>query len=879
MSDLDLTQQLYATVNESPLAMKPEEDKKKTAASMAHKMMELRHRFLIMPLYGYTGNDTFIRTDPDPQWIVVDVKEGQIVDQGYRSYEEAMKAWHTVAGMELEEALAGKTPEDLAARQKELDEEAVKNREEDKEKKWYKVTKMYDETTRRDDYFYVRAKDDDEARDTVEDLWEPDDTSSGDDVNSDWVDTEVEEIDDEAAEDEVASHRYEHWKRWLSGAAKSMYEALTGKSAEDKEKTAAENARHGTLPSEVVEVDGRTYWDYWRTINGKSVEINVAQDNGELWIVDDEDGPNDGRVIREALAGKTPEDLEVRGTEIEQEREANRERNIKDAITTSKVGTKGCVYCYRRIGKGERYLAVTYRGQYGYTSRGICRECLAKAGKILGGVREMAEALAGKTPEDKEKTAQDNKADAELACLMHLYIPRWRTTLDYVKGRVPEESVHSAQDEVYRILQESLPQDWIVNIHESTSRINGEDEKLEPVREAFYNPYGTPAPGKLGGKTTQDYEDLEKFKEEERQAILKKWNEFYTTGPRATDKKKFDEVVKKFCEATGVTPKYIHYNPDQIQIPANLRQWDYAYGQEHAGIRFHAYAIKIVGQARPNWVYPTEADAQEVLNKIEEKNIQYHPHWRNYPQADIRKMLTIVTYGGMKAYLDRKKIKYQTVPTLDQKLRESIEEALAGKTPEDKAETIARLKEEDKLKKWFLVTKMYNQTEYEYFWVRAFDRVDAKRVVRYEYDQAGMDPDDTESGDNDYIDTEVEEIQKPEVHIPKWKMDRYLAQIATGKLLGEALAGKSPEDKAETERQVFVCPHCENKIPDVFLFGEQRWRAPIKNTPEGGIVDLEHIESDFFNDPHPDYWIDAECPECGENLNKSITGDIIWKHE
>ena len=98
----------------------------------------------------------------------------------------------------------------------------------------------------------------------------------------------------------------------------------------------------------------------------------------------------------------------------------------------------------------------------------------------------------------------------------------------------------------------------------------------------------------------------------------------------------------------------------------------------------------------------------------------------------------------------------------------------------------------------------------------------------------------------------------------------------------EALLGKTPDDKRKTAKELaarqYVCPHCKKKIDEVKLFGEQRWKAPIRKTTEGGEIDLDRVLSDHFDDDNgPEVWIDAECPECGESVRKDITGDIEFR--
>ena len=50
-------------------------------------------RYLIVRLTRYDGNDTRLDVEPNPLFMVVNAETGEEVDNGYRSYEEAKKAW------------------------------------------------------------------------------------------------------------------------------------------------------------------------------------------------------------------------------------------------------------------------------------------------------------------------------------------------------------------------------------------------------------------------------------------------------------------------------------------------------------------------------------------------------------------------------------------------------------------------------------------------------------------------------------------------------------------------------------------------------------------------------------------------------------------
>ena len=47
---------------------------------------------LIVMLRSYDGDDTRLRVDPDPLFMVVNAETGAEVDNGYRTYEQAKKA-------------------------------------------------------------------------------------------------------------------------------------------------------------------------------------------------------------------------------------------------------------------------------------------------------------------------------------------------------------------------------------------------------------------------------------------------------------------------------------------------------------------------------------------------------------------------------------------------------------------------------------------------------------------------------------------------------------------------------------------------------------------------------------------------------------------
>jgi len=62
-------------------------------------------------------------------------------------------------------------------------------------------------------------------------------------------------------------------------------------------------------------------------------------------------------------------------------------------------------------------------------------------------------------PMSKEEIVSNRSEDAELGVLCHIYIPRWPKTLG-------KNTLDEAQEEAYRIITESLPQGWILNIYE-----------------------------------------------------------------------------------------------------------------------------------------------------------------------------------------------------------------------------------------------------------------------------------------------------------------------------------------------------------------------------------------------------------------------------
>jgi len=48
---------------------------------------------LIVKLKSYQGGDTALTVFPEPLYMVIDAKTGEELDNGYRSYEEAIEAW------------------------------------------------------------------------------------------------------------------------------------------------------------------------------------------------------------------------------------------------------------------------------------------------------------------------------------------------------------------------------------------------------------------------------------------------------------------------------------------------------------------------------------------------------------------------------------------------------------------------------------------------------------------------------------------------------------------------------------------------------------------------------------------------------------------
>lgn len=562
----DLAAELYDQLNESPFAGKSPEDKEITASKKAASIRKMKAMYMIVQIDGYTGDDTFIRTDPDPQWVVVNISRRAVVDWGYRSYAEAAAAWYGEKGA-VQEAFAGKTPEDMEETEAARQAVIQKAREADKENKWYKVTKTFSGETQYE-YFYVRATDEDDAENVLEkeELYDPDETESGED--NEHVRTTAEQIDDDDAESEVPDYRYNSWKKFLEGKQTSIYEGLASKTADDLEDTKYDN--------------------YYKDIK---VLSRILDGGGDML-----------KILKD----------------------------VKEYVNGIDLGPE-----------------------------------------------PVEEAFTGKSDEDKKKTADEGRENAELACLCHIYVPQWKKTLDVNYGR-PDERVHNAQDEVYRILSETLPQGWIVNIHESVSRVNGVDEKPEPVQEAFG----------FAGKTDQDKDDLVKEQEEEARQKLLKWADYYKSTAKIRDKEKFDAIVKKFCEVTGVVPKYVHYNPDRIEMPENMPRgiWDWGFGPTHSGLRTHAYAIKLQGQAEPMWVYSTQKLADQVLATINKNNLQTR-RWGG-TRVEVQKRLTTFTYEAIVNLLDKRNVEYDSVAYLDSKIRESrVDEALAGKTPEDKEET------------------------------------------------------------------------------------------------------------------------------------------------------------------------------------------------
>lgn len=59
--------------------------------------MEKIHRAklpkLIIELRNYDGADTMLKVEPNPLFMVVDAETGREIDNGYRSYEEAKRAY------------------------------------------------------------------------------------------------------------------------------------------------------------------------------------------------------------------------------------------------------------------------------------------------------------------------------------------------------------------------------------------------------------------------------------------------------------------------------------------------------------------------------------------------------------------------------------------------------------------------------------------------------------------------------------------------------------------------------------------------------------------------------------------------------------------
>ena len=54
----------------------------------------MKTKVLIVELKGYIGNDTDLRVIPDPLFMVVDAETGEDLDNGYRSFDEAVRAWY-----------------------------------------------------------------------------------------------------------------------------------------------------------------------------------------------------------------------------------------------------------------------------------------------------------------------------------------------------------------------------------------------------------------------------------------------------------------------------------------------------------------------------------------------------------------------------------------------------------------------------------------------------------------------------------------------------------------------------------------------------------------------------------------------------------------
>lgn len=50
-------------------------------------------KILITELTSYEGKDTAMIVTPNPLYAVVDAETGEVLDNGYRSFEEALVAW------------------------------------------------------------------------------------------------------------------------------------------------------------------------------------------------------------------------------------------------------------------------------------------------------------------------------------------------------------------------------------------------------------------------------------------------------------------------------------------------------------------------------------------------------------------------------------------------------------------------------------------------------------------------------------------------------------------------------------------------------------------------------------------------------------------
>ena len=55
--------------------------------------IDSKMKILIIQLTSYEGKDTAMIVTPDPLFAIIDAETGEVLDNGYRSFEETVEAW------------------------------------------------------------------------------------------------------------------------------------------------------------------------------------------------------------------------------------------------------------------------------------------------------------------------------------------------------------------------------------------------------------------------------------------------------------------------------------------------------------------------------------------------------------------------------------------------------------------------------------------------------------------------------------------------------------------------------------------------------------------------------------------------------------------